>query len=405
MQMYLQYHFIQESALQKLILTLPLPSGQKFVPTVLQASSIYLFRDSRCCLLSLTMGNYPKTTKITDLKIYPIKSCRGFSIKASTLTRMGLKYDRCCMFVDAKHKFITIRDKPEMTLIKTFVREDESGKATLEVTFPAVVHAEGQDPEVDYEQATMISVPLNADEEWLSNNTELLDAEIWEFETDAYAFTVPEVADAVTKYFTSFNSEAKVQLVTKGPTPRPCRGNGAYELLGRKEFVNFPDVLPIQVASETSLRELNSRLSSSGSDEITVERFRPNVIVDSDNLEAWEEDEWRTLRINPPKTYLGSLSTITGIKNEAIDIDVVARCARCQVPNVNPDTAIKNKKEPWTTLVSYRRVDEGIKFKPCFGMLCCPRSEGRIEVGMELEIREVMLAAGGKGEHKYIKGF
>lgn len=173
----------------------------------------------------------------------------------------------------------------------------------------------------------------------------------------------------------------------------------------RKAFVNFPDVLPIQVATETSLRELNARLKDKSSTEITIERFRPNVIVESDNLKAWEEDEWRTLRINPPKSYLGSLQTMTGVGNMAIDVDVVARCARCQVPNVDPDTAVKDKKEPWTTLVSYRRVDEGIKFKPCFGMLCCPRNEGAIEVGMELEIREVMEAAGGKGHHRYNPGF
>lgn len=154
-----------------------------------------------------------------------------------------------------------------------------------------------------------------------------------------------------------------------------------------------------------SLRELNTRLKDKSENELTIERFRPNIIVNSDNLKPWEEDEWKTLRVNPPKSYLGSLSAMTGIGNVAIDMDVVARCARCQVPNVDPDTALKDKKEPWTTLVSYRRIDEGIKFKPCFGMLCCPRTEGAIEVGMDLEICEVMAAAGGKGEHRYEKGF
>lgn len=351
------------------------------------------------------MAAYPKTTKVTDLRIYPIKSCRGISIPSSRLTRKGLQYDRCCMFVDAKNKFITIRDKPEMTLIRTAIEHDEHERPLLKVTFPAVQKSEGKDPVPDYENATAIKVPLEPEDDWLQANTELIDAEIWEFETDAYAFSTPEIADVVSKYFTSWDSEAQVKFVRKGPTPRPCRGNGSADLLGRNEFVNFPDVLPIQVATETSLRELNSRLKDGGADEITIERFRPNVIVDSDNLVAWEEDEWKTLRINPPKSLLGSVSTLTGIGNSAIDIDVSARCARCQVPNVNPDTAVKNKKQPWDTLVSYRRVDEGIKWKPCFGMLCCPRNDGVIEVGMDVEIKEVMEAAGGQGEHKYVKGF
>lgn len=352
------------------------------------------------------MGTYPKITKITDLRIYPIKSTRGVSVRSSILSRKGLQYDRCCMFVDAKKVFITIRDKPQMTLIKTAIEHDNEGKAVLKVTFPAVNKREGQDPEPDYDNATTISVPLEADQDWLDKNAELIEAEIWKYETDAYAFTAPEIADVVSKYFTAWDPDSEVRLVMKGPTPRQCRGNGDPEHLGRKEFVNFPDVLPIQVANEASLRELNGRLSQSGADEITIERFRPNVIVDSPNLQAWEEDEWKTLRVNPTKGYLGTLSTLTGINKESIDVDVAARCARCHVPNVDPDTAVENKKEPWGTLCKYRRIDDGVKYKPCFGMLCCPRNENPIEVGMEVEIREVTQAAGGKAEnHMYVKGF
>jgi len=49
-------------------------------------------------------------------------------------------------------------------------------------------------------------------------------------------------------------------------------------------------------------------------------------------------------------------------------------------------------------LYKYRRVDEGIKFKPCFGMLCVPRKEGEVQVGARLEISEVT------GNHRYIRG-
>lgn len=85
--------------------------------------------------------------------------------------------------------------------------------------------------------------------------------------------------------------------------------------------------------------------------------------------------------------------------NRGLEIDVQARCARYQVLNVDPETAEKDKKEPWDTLVSYRRVDEGIKWKPCFGMLSCPRNEGPIEVGMRFEVVETTEG------HRYIKGF
>ena len=69
------------------------------------------------------------------------------------------------------------------------------------------------------------------------------------------------------------------------------------------------------------------------------------------------------------------------------------------MPNVDPETAAKDKHEPWDTLVSYRRVDQGIKYKPCFGMLCVPRNEGSVEVGMRFEVLAVTE------EHFYNAGF
>jgi hypothetical protein len=52
--------------------------------------------------------------------------------------------------------------------------------------------------------------------------------------------------------------------------------------------------------------------------------------------------------------------------------------------------------------MSYRRVDPGITFKPCFGMLACPRTGGLLEVGMKVEVTEVMPEG---TEHVYGKNF
>jgi uncharacterized protein YcbX len=108
----------------------------------------------------------------------------------------------------------------------------------------------------------------------------------------------------------------------------------------------------------------------------------------------WVEDSWKTVRIVRSAAGNDVSSALM-----PLDLDVVARCARCQVPNVDPETADKHKKQPWDTLISYRRVDEGIRWKPCFGMLGAPRDEGLIEVGMKLEVLEET------NEHRYITGF
>lgn len=248
-----------------------------------------------------------------------------------------------------------------------------------------------------------ITIPTRPSPSWLESNTTLSRVNIWDYETDGYIYS-----ESINTIFTNFFSKP-VKLVYKGPTPRILRGNGAPELLGREESTNFPDVLPLLIANEASLRELNGRLKEKGHDEITVENFRPNIIVkgaeSSDTAvkgvlpPAWSEDSWKTVRILPSGEQKSGFASLLGGGEKPLDIDVQARCARCQVPNVNPDTAEKDKKEPWDTLISYRRVDEGIKWKPCFGMLSCPRNEGEVAVGMRFEV--VGLTEG----HKYIKGF
>jgi uncharacterized protein YcbX len=296
--------------------------------------------------------------------MYPIKSCRGFEVQKTILKEHGLDLDRRWMLVDAAtNEFLTIRQIPDMTRIRTALSDDG---LDLVVTIP------------DGEKMRTVRVPCHPSSDWLANNTTVAPVKIWDNDTDGYLYS-----DSVNAPFSTFLGRP-VALVYKGPTPRVLKGNGAPELLGRVQTTGFPDVFPILIASEASLSELNSRLLRKGVDPITVERFRPNIVIRGET--PWSEDSWKTVRI--------------GAGSQApLDLDIVARCARCQVPNVDPDTAAKHKKQPWDTLISYRRVDEGIKWKPCFGMLSAPRSEGVVEVGMRLDVLEET------SEHRYITGF
>ena len=153
--------------------------------------------------------------------------------------------------------------------------------------------------------------------------------------------------------------------------------------------MNFPDMMPVQIANEASIEELNSRLTTKSEKKITIERFRPNIIVkgeEPDVMPAWSEDEWKKVQIITSEADPNWSSMLWKSGQSTIPIDVLCRCLRCQVPNVDPETAEKHPKEPWDTLVKYRRIDEGLKFKPCFGMLCLPLIDGEIEVGMKFEV-------------------
>ena len=311
--------------------------------------------------------NLPKPSEVVSLFVYPIKSCRGIQITSCRLLRSGLDLDRHWMFADAETKqFLTIRSDPSMTLIDTkLTGPEKNGVVSSWTDLHISIH--GTDARV--------TVPCYPTEEWLSKNCKLTQVEIWGEDTDAWQFS-----DDINKVFTQFFSK-DVLLVYKGPTPRMSRNSGSKALYGKEEPHHFADVMSLQVASEASLNDLNSRLKESGHDQLTIERFRPNIIIKGNK--AWEEDSWKRVQIN----------TIDRSREKLwrVPLDVLARCARCQVPNVDPDTAEKHPKEPWDTLMKFRRIDHGgvAKYKPCFGMLCIPTRMGLIRVGSELEVLEL----------------
>ncbi|EME83152.1 uncharacterized protein MYCFIDRAFT_211257 [Pseudocercospora fijiensis CIRAD86] len=310
----------------------------------------------------------PPPSQVISLRIYPIKSCRGIEIDSTRLKKSGLTLDRNWMFVNkADKKFLTIRGDPSMTLIDTNIiegKDEFKGQQMLEIS----IH--GRD--------SRVVVPAFPTQTWLQKNTTLETVNIWDQDTDGYLYS-----DEINSIFTDFFSKP-VALVYKGPTSRMVAINGRKELYGQETPHHFADVMSLQIASEASLKDLNKRLHlpSETEDALTIERFRPNIIIRGRDSHPWEEDTWKRIRIN------------TSIPAEEalykIDLDVVARCARCQVPNVNPETAEKNPTQPWDTLMEFRRVDEGgpAKWKPCFGMMCLPKSEGKIAVGAELEVLE-----------------
>ncbi|KAH8705518.1 MOSC domain protein [Talaromyces proteolyticus] len=307
-----------------------------------------------------------QTYDIVGLRVYPIKSCRGFTVSKTTVRLHGLDLDRQWMFVDAEtNKFVTIRHNPRMTLINTAISDDGQN---LLISVPAGAakddcNAGGAD------DGTVIKIPARPTAEWLKQNTTLGNVEIWGLQTDGHIYG-PEVNEVVSRFL-----DQAVYLVYKGPTPRNLRGNGNEANLGRLQSTYFPDQMPILIASESSIAELNSRLVKKGENTLTIERFRPNIIIQGNA--PWSEDKWKTVRLSDPNKKNGQKSIVA---------DIVSRCGRCLVPNVEPNTGQRHKTEPWNTLYSYRRVDEGYKTKPCVGMLSCPRREGEVEVGMKLEV-------------------
>ncbi|KAJ1993748.1 hypothetical protein H4R33_000540 [Dimargaris cristalligena] len=151
--------------------------------------------------------------------------------------------------------------------------------------------------------------------------------------------------------------------------------------------VMFSNDSPILLASEASLVDVNQHLPTP----IDIRRFRPNIMVDG--IAPFEEDTWHRIsikagalarKITPPISSSEEKITVDADTNastsapSAVTLMVTSRCTRCPMTNNNPDTGIASlEHQPLKTLVNYRRVDPGDKYRGCFGMNCVPVRTGK----------------------------
>jgi len=131
----------------------------------------------------------------------------------------------------------------------------------------------------------------------------------------------------------------------------------------------FADNFPILALSEESVNDINTKLE----EPVSILRFRPNLVI-SGVTAPFEEDTWCTVDINGVTYYF------------------TCRCTRCDMPNIDPETGIKDKLQPQKTLQSIRRVDKGkkAKFYACVGINVVPNTHmGVVRVGDVLHVKEV----------------
>jgi uncharacterized protein YcbX len=123
------------------------------------------------------------------------------------------------------------------------------------------------------------------------------------------------------------------------------------------DHTGFADGYPILLTSEEGLQDLNLRLESP----VPMNRFRPNIVVKGG--EPFVEDSWNRIRIGN------------------VELAVVKPCARCEVTTIDKET-LERSKEPLKTLGKYRKQ----KLGAIFGQNVIPLNEGRIQLGMTVEV-------------------
>ncbi|KAJ3534892.1 hypothetical protein NM688_g7061 [Phlebia brevispora] len=327
----------------------------------------------------------PKVHEVTVSKIlvHPIKSLSSAAVYKSRYTSTGLENDRKWCIIDANtHHIITARELPKMVLLE-----------------PTLVY----DITSEYEGKLIVSVPKGADfvtfhvpiaptpdiletwsiiEECIMFGTYKMDG----FICEPLSPSDPSPTEILSEYLGK-----KVHLMMKGPTPRSCPPTTSFPDLDANSV--YQDGYPLLVASEESLHAVGENIKKAAAigpdgpnkiggmdyerwadEDIPIERFRPNIVLRGVGV-PFTEDSWKKIAIGPKHdTRLR--------QKETMNVTLVSRCARCLLPNVDPQTGVRDAAVPYKVLMKFRTgVDPANMNKPCFGCNGVPEDEGTVQVG------------------------
>lgn len=273
---------------------------------------------------------------VSELYIYPIKSCQGIKLEQAEVKYRGFLGDREMMLVTQKGKFLTQRQFPNLAKVQVQLAGD---RVCLSVS--------------DNNLQPLTFVPTHSGTE--------LEVEMW-----GEHITAIDQGDEVAQWFhqlLQLDEQKQCRLVRQTPQqirvlhqPSTVRGNP----------VSLADNYPFMLTATASLRELNARIVEIDGEQtqaIPMNRFRPNIVIET--TEPFIEDNWSSIKIG------------------TVEFAVIKPSSRCIITTIDQKSGQKNQlKEPLRTLGTFRQFSEqGVMF----GENMVSQNEGIIKVGDRLE--------------------
>ncbi|MFG1664068.1 MOSC domain-containing protein [Streptomyces sp. Y7] len=282
---------------------------------------------------------------VMDLICYPIKGCAGTPMSDALLTPAGLAHDRSFMVISEDGVYRTQRRHPRLALIRPAISADGTrltldsadstgrhGAVHLDVTTSAPRR------DIDLFGAAFQGIDQGDDAAaWLS---EILG-------TPSRLVRVPPEHDRI----------------AEGLTPGPS---------------GYADSSAVHLLSGASLTLLNQRMAQRGAPPLPMNRFRPNIVVDT--------------RPGPGHDSGGDWAAVPHAEDRARRITIgeaelgYAKLAvRCAVTLVDQEAGARQGREPLRTLATYRRgASGGVVFGAKFSVL----RPGKLSVGDEVVVQE-----------------
>ncbi len=270
--------------------------------------------------------------RLDGLHLHPVKSTAVRPVLHGDVEPWGLAGDRRWMVVDATGECVTAREEHRLLTITAHTVATDAGLlAALRLTAPGV------EP-IDVDEPLGPALPVTVHGRGLKG------------------VAAPDEAGA---WFGGLLGRDDLRLVHVH-SPRPLSPTHARP----GEATAFADAYPVTLASAASLRRLRDWVAETALERgeeprstLVVERFRPNLVVDGD-LEPFEEDGWRRVRVGP------------------VEFRVVKPVDRCVMTTIDP-TTLERSHEPIRTLAKHRKWDGAT----WFAVQLVPESRGVIRVG------------------------
>ncbi len=272
---------------------------------------------------------------LSGLYLHPIKSCAGIAVDEALVIETGLEFDRAWMVVDTEGEFLSQRELPRMALVKPTLRASD-----------VVLRAPG-----------MLALHLQ-----LGTVEAACRVRVWDDSVAAF-----DMGDLAAQWFSDFLGR-RVRLARFDPAARRLSDRAWTGAIDAENA--FSDGFPLLVASTASLAGLNRRLLAAGHDAVSMQRFRPNLVIDG-LAEPHDEDFVDTLTIESP--------------DGPVVLKLVKPCGRCTIPDVDPATAAQGHTVA-DTLAGYR-AEPRIGGALAFGMnaVILAGLEHRLRVGARVQ--------------------
>ncbi|XP_075963306.1 mitochondrial amidoxime-reducing component 1 isoform X1 [Anarhichas minor] len=272
---------------------------------------------------------------VSKLLIHPLKSGKAVSVTLAECQQKGLKLgdlqDRHWLVVTEDGHMVTGRQQPRLVLVSL---RCEGGQVCL------------NGPNMEE-----LRFPIK------QSDNAVINCRVF-----GVGIQGRDCGDESSRWLTGYlGEESTFRLVHHEPQMTGRRPEESSTLPQKLEEVVYADMGPVMLLSESSVKDLSSRLQQ----DVTVERFRPNIVVS--DCESFDEDWWEEIQVG------------------SVRLQRAISCGRCVFTTVDPETGVITRKEPLDTLKSYRQCEPSekhiYKSSPLFGQLHNVTKTGILQVG------------------------